>query len=435
MIRTGPMPAFRATRGRLLLAGAAVITAVAWAPASRAQSLDDQYAYYLTGKCQNMDFARGPGNVLLPGQAGPDLEAYCSGPPVTAGNQETSGSGGGAAAEQISSPATEAQRALARRRKRLRSSGKSSPVDPSDMNLGSFGAASFFMTLDYAHWRQTGTQYEAARRSHGFGGLVGGDYRFGERALAGVAFEYDEQSGTIATGGNFSTRAPGVRIYGSWYPAGNLFIDVDAGFDHKTVDTGRIVALKIVTFGPPGYPGIVSYNPAPALATSSAHQRDASGDLRVGYDWHFAGFGVGPRVALQYARSMLDPYVESGSTPMTLAFNAQRRTFLRSRVGLQATQALNGPAWVLVPQLTAEWVHEHRDDQQLLTAHFAEDLRANPVELRFLDNPPDRDWFDIRLSAVAVFPHGVSAFVSLESTAGNRYIERYQASLGLRLEL
>ena len=92
--------------GRLLLTCAAAFGAVAWAAAASAQSLDDQYAYYLTGKCENMNFARGADNVMLPGQAGPDLEAYCSGPPSTAGGQETSGSGGGAAAEQISSPTT-----------------------------------------------------------------------------------------------------------------------------------------------------------------------------------------------------------------------------------------------------------------------------------------------------------------------------------------
>src|SRR6185437_4203571 len=200
----------------------------------------------LTGKCENMNFARGADNVMLPGQAGPDLEAYCSGPPSTAGGQETSGSGGGAAAEQISSPTNEQERALARRRKRLRSSETRKAADPSDMSLGSFGAASFFLTLDYQHWRQAGTDYEAARRSHGFGGLVGGDYRFGERALAGIAFGYDEQSGTIDTGGDFSTHAPSARVYGSWYPVGGLFVDADAGLGSKTIDTRRIVALKVV---------------------------------------------------------------------------------------------------------------------------------------------------------------------------------------------
>ncbi len=71
----------------------------------------------------------------------------------------------------------------------------------------------------------------------------------------------------------------------------------------------------------------------------------------------------------------------------------------------------------------------------MLSAHFAEDLRPQPVELHFLNNPPDRDWCVVRLGAVTVLPHGLNAFTAIERTAGNRYIERYQASLGLRLEL
>ena len=68
---------------------------------ARAQSLDEQYAYYLTGKCQNLGFTRGPNNVVAPGQAGPALAAFCSGPPITGGSNQTSSLGGGATAEEI----------------------------------------------------------------------------------------------------------------------------------------------------------------------------------------------------------------------------------------------------------------------------------------------------------------------------------------------
>jgi outer membrane lipase/esterase len=120
---------------------------------------------------------------------------------------------------------------------------------------------------------------------------------------------------------------------------------------------------------------------------------------------------------------------------MTLAVGAQTRASLRSLAGFQATRAINLSTGVLVPQLNADWVHEYRDDQRILSAHFAEDLRPQPVEFHFLNNPPDRDWFVVRVAAVAVFPHGLSAFAAFERTAGNFLIERHQASLGVRLEL
>ena len=43
-----------------------------------AQTLDEQYAYYLDARCSQMGFARDADDNLLPGQAGPTLEKYCS---------------------------------------------------------------------------------------------------------------------------------------------------------------------------------------------------------------------------------------------------------------------------------------------------------------------------------------------------------------------
>jgi len=214
-----------------------------------------------------------------------------------------------------------------------------------------------------------------------------------------------------------------------------LFVDGAVGLDHRGLDTHRIVTLKVVTFGSPRSPPNISYNPPPAPANSATHERDVSGELHVGYDFSLSSLTIGPRAALTLAHSSLDAYVENGDTPMTLAINAQRRTSLRSLIGFQATNAINMRAGVLIPQIEAEWVHEYLDDQRVLSARFAEDLRAEAVEFHFLTNPPDRNWFTLRLALVTVFPHGFSSFAAVERTLGNLYVERYQATLGLRLEL
>ncbi len=428
------LPATR-TIGKWLLLVPLLIVAGLCGRLAQAQSLDDQYAFYLTGKCQNLGFARDAFNGVLPGQAGPHLQTYCSGPVAVGGGNETTSLGGGAAAEEISNAGGEEDQALKRRRGRLRDATATAADAGADAELASFGATSVFVSFDYLHERQTATVYEAGRHSSGFGGLLGVDRRFGEKALAGLALRYSEQSGTLDSGGDFATHTPGIRVYGSWLPVAGFFIDGAAGIDRRGLDTRRIVTLKVVTFGNPLYPPNVSYNPPPAPASSTAHERDLSGELHVGYDFSLSSLTIGPRAAVTVAHSSLDAYIESGDTPMTLAVDSQTRTSLRSALGWQATEALNLRAGVLVPQLGVEWLHEYRDDQRLLSAHFAEDLRPQPVVLRFLNNPPDRDWFVVRLGAVAVLPHGLNAFAAIERTAGNRYIERYQASLGLRLEL
>jgi uncharacterized protein YhjY with autotransporter beta-barrel domain len=423
---------------RCVLAAAAVALPV-WGARAQAQTqaqtlqtLDDQYADYLPGKCQNMGFARDASFNLLPGQAGPHLAAYCSGFPIVSGGQENNSTGGAAGAEDLNNQGGEEDRALQRRRRRLENDA--GVADPADTELASFGATSVFSSLDEQHEHQINTPYEAGRTASGFGGLLGADHRWGTTAVAGVALRYQGESGTIESGGHFSTHAPGVRAYGSWVPVEGLFIDADVGFDHRDLDTLRIVGLQVITFGHGG-PGAISYDPPLASAVSSTHEGIASGALQTGYDFRFGGLAIGPRVAVAFSHSVLDPYVESGDTPMTLAFDEQTRTSLRSLAGLQATHAINLRGWVLVPQLNADYVHEYRDDQQLLTAHFAEDLRPDPTQLRFLNNPPDRDWFVFRLSTVAVLPDGVSLFAAAETTSGNTYLRRYVATLGARWEL
>lgn len=423
-----------------LALAAMVVCSSMYPPQARAQSpgqsLNDQYAYYLTGKCQNLGFTRGPDNVLAPGQAGPQLEAFCSGPPLTGGSSQTSSLGGGATAEEISNSGGEEDEALKRRRKRL-SEPDSDPAGDSgqDAELASFGATSVFASFGWLRERQTATEFEDGRHSTGYNGLLGIDRRFGDKALAGLALRYAEQSGVFDSGGDFSAHTPGVSIYGSWLPVNGFFLDGAVGFDRRGLNTRRIVTLKVLTYGAPGHPPNVSYNPPPASADSTTHERDLGAELHTGYDFFLGSLTIGPRASVTIAHSDLDPYTETGDTPMTLAVNEQTRSSLRSQLGFQVTRAIKMPKGVLVPQLNADWLHEYRDPQQVLSAHFAEDLRPDPVELHFLNNPPDRDWFVIRVAAVVVLPHGFSGFAEVARTAGGLYIQRVQATLGLRMEL
>src|SRR5690348_15370807 len=118
MMPFDPIPTRRRARGRYLLAVLALVAPL-WQTDAGAQTLDDQYSNFLEGKCGNMHFARDDNFNLLPGQAGPHLMAYCSGPLIVGGAIETSSTGGAAGAEELSNQGGEEDRALQRRRKRL----------------------------------------------------------------------------------------------------------------------------------------------------------------------------------------------------------------------------------------------------------------------------------------------------------------------------
>jgi uncharacterized protein YhjY with autotransporter beta-barrel domain len=432
------VPAGRAFADRARpLPGIAVLAAslsAAYSIPAQAQTLDQQYEYYLAGKCQNMGFARDASSAVLPGQAGPNLFAFCTGPPLTAGPTESSSSGGGAGAGAGRGEGAEEDAALRRRREKMRHDGNDEPTaDATDVDLGSFGATSAFASFDYLRERQKTTVYEAGRVSDSLDGTFGIDHRFALAGLAGLAFKYHHQRGDIDSGGVFDVNGGGVWAYGSWWPRERLFVDFAAGIDLYRLGTQRIVSRQTTILLPAGHSTF--YDPGPRLASSNTHSHLRSAELATGYDFSFASLSVGPRGALTFKHTALDAFAETGNTPMTLAFNGQSDTSLRSLLGMQASKAFTPRGFVVLPQLNVDWVHEYQDDQRFISARFAEDLRPDPSILRFLNQAPDRDWFVVRASTSAVFPHGVSTFMALETMAGHTYIDRYRASVGVRAEL
>lgn len=176
------------------------------------------------------------------------------------------------------------------------------------------------------------------------------------------------------------------------------------------------------------------FNPPLTQVEGSTDSRESAADLRVGYDAERGSRTIGPRAGLSARRASMNGFAEDGATPMTLIFDKQVEKSLRSSLGFQGSKAFNVASGAIVTQLNLDWLREFQDDQRFITARFAEDLRANPVQLRFLNQAPDRDWYNARASAVAVFAHGFSAFLAMESTFGHDYLQQSGASLGVRLE-
>jgi uncharacterized protein YhjY with autotransporter beta-barrel domain len=415
------------------------VLACGWISAAGAQSLDDQYDFYLgtiSRRCENMNFAVDDNLVLLPGQASQQLADFCSGPAPVGGISTTASQGGTSGASGGRAAAEDA--ALRRRRERARQQEQQEATPPSgnDVTLIDGGNVNAFLSVDYQRQKQKPTRYEAGHRSDLLNGTLGADYRFGGTAVAGIAAKFEDLSGDFAHSfGDFQVRGAGAVLYGSWFPYRTLFVDVNAGFLSRDLDTRRIVGIRRTTIGSPGSSPLISFSPALTPVDSATHSHAKNAELRTGYDFVAGGTTFGPRAGIVVRRAEIDGFTESGASPMRLIFDPQVEKSRQTSLGFQAGAALNTVAGVFVPQLNFDWLHESRDDQRAITARFADDLRANPSRLRFLNAPPDRDVFRARLSAVAVFPHGLSAFWSIERTAGHDYIDRYGLAMGVRMEM
>ena len=388
-----------------------------------AQSLEDQYEFYLTAACFELDFERvpdDPGRDLLPGQAGPELDQYCSRLPPTAGpggtTTATTGSG-------VSSP----DAAAAATRRRQAAQRKDEPAGNADeFGILTSGATSLFASLNYAREDQKTRRFEGGRRNDQLALTLGLDRRLGARGLLGIAAGIEDQSADLDAGGTSDARGYTALLYGSWLPGASTFVDFNGGFAFRDTETSRAVSF-------------LRTQPLeeiePARADSTADQQEWRGSLLAGYDASFGGNSIGPRLAMEYRRTTIDGYSETGVSAMALVVDRQVEESLRSGLGLQASHVMNGESAVYVIQLNADWWHEFEDDQRYIGARFAQDLRPEPVRFRYQNQPPDRDVFTARASLAVTMPRGFSVFASVDGLIGHSYLGRYGAALGLRKEL
>jgi uncharacterized protein YhjY with autotransporter beta-barrel domain len=303
----------------------------------------------------------------------------------------------------------------------------------SEVDLFRIGRAAGFLSLDRRYERQAVTHFEDGRRSHSLAATLGADYRFGTTAVLGVALTHTDLSGDFNGGGEFETRGRSAWLYGSWFLRERAFVDFSVGADSSDQRAQRLVGLSTINEFTDRTS--ITINPPLRLTDGSTETRERSGSISGGFDFVAGNVTLGPRAAVNVRRTTVDDFVESGSTPMTLAFDAQTIRSQRASVGLQASRALifqGGSALIL--QLNVDWLRELKDDQRTLTARFAEDLRFDAPRLAFLNQPPDRNWHNVRASAVAVFSRRFSAFTSVESTFGHAYRDTYGVSLGFRRE-
>lgn len=388
------------------------------------QTLEEQYAHFLAAKCSAMNFERGGFEELLPGQAGPGLQAFCSGSPVVQGV----GSRPSSASNGTGSAGTED--GVAQRRREARSE---------ESSTSSGGRNSVFASLQHATEDQQPMHFEGGMRSRVLQLTAGMDRRLGPWALVGAALRVDDLTGDFDAGGDFSHRGYTAMLYGSWQPVRAAFVDLSAGATLRDIRVDRVVSFTRyfvpITEPPTPPPYTIIESIPPGVASSDQDQDEVLLQLQAGHDFSRGSNAIGPRLGVEYRRTDTDAMVESGTTPMTLAFDSQVEKSLRTGAGVQASRVVSTDSAVLLLQLNADWWHEFEDDQRFIEAHFAQDLRSEPSRLRYQNQPPDRDVFTVRASLGLTMREGWSAFATADVLLGHAYRHRYGVALGVRKQL
>jgi outer membrane autotransporter protein len=268
------------------------------------------------------------------------------------------------------------------------------------------------------------TTFQEGYDSTIFGFTAGGDYRFTNKFLAGLAFTYTSMDADFTGGGDFNTKSYIPTLFASYLPTQESFIQVVGAYTRNNFTVNRLASYQQAN-GTPITMG---------TASSDAYGNVWSLAFLAGYDKTIRNVTLGPRLGLNWSNVQLQDYQETGTTGLELAYNDQWVNSLQSVVGLYASAAYSTTVAVFVPQITADYIHEFANSQRLVEAQFVQDLRANPTRFNFQNETPVRNFFNLGVGLVAVLPNGLQPYANFRAMVGNEQFNNYAGILGLRLE-
>jgi len=202
------------------------------------------------------------------------------------------------------------------------------------------------------------------------GGAVGADYRFSDTVVAGLVAGYRKHEGDFAQGGDFEMTAFEPTVYVSVLPSPKTFLQFVAGYAAPGRGRQPVRPPRARGAGHSGHP---DHRGFVASATDASIW---SGGAQFGSDHAAGSFTYGPRVGVNYSRTTIDPYAESGATGLELVVTSGEVESLQGVAGFYGSVAVSAVSGVWLPQFGVEYVHEFEDDASVRDARFARTCAA-----------------------------------------------------------
>ena len=268
----------------------------------------------------------------------------------------------------------------------------------------------FFVVGDtVARTLDTG-QTNDAYRSTSIGGTAGVEYGFG--------------SGVVGLAGNYSKSKVN-------------FVGDAAGVDGKSVQVGGYAGFGIAGGFVQAYAGYGwDKNEIERAGVVEGMEADPKGrhallGAKAGYLMSMGSVRVGPVVALDYARSKVDGYTESGDPALTLNVSSLKYSSLRGSAGLEVRGDFGGGGIQLRPYVAATVEKDFTGDAR--TVRFAQTASPTIVNSFAFADASKRAYGRFAGGFSAAIFKAVSLDVAGSATVGKDQGEETSAHLGLRI--
>ncbi len=304
--------------------------------------------------------------------------------------------------------------------KHLRKTREGEDGEEADVDLGS--GISLWINGNYQELDRDTTRFEDGYDSDIWGVTIGVDFQVNESMLAGLAFNFNRSDGDYESAGNFDTDSYGPIVYASFFPSENFFTEVILSYLWSDVSSDR--SRTYINEVGEEFGGKVSADP---------DENHFNIGLQLGYDYHIRAFTVSPRLTFDYDYANLDSYAERGNTGLELKYDEDSRVSFQSKLGVEASMVLRTAFGEVVPQVSADWVHEYADNQRSISVQYVQDLRDNPTKFAFQTDKPDRDSFELSAGVSVELPNDNLAFATYSTLVSHNFYDRQTVTIGLRV--
>lgn len=284
-----------------------------------------------------------------------------------------------------------------------------------------------FITGTITSGDKDGTSLESGLDFDTKGVMAGIDYRFSDQFVLGGAIGYTKTDTDLDNdGGELDSDGYSLTAYGTYYIEDSYFIDFSASYGKNDFDQERRLSYQL------------QEEVTNQLATASYDGDILTLYVAGGYDFNTGGWTLGPRLSLEYIDTDIDGFTEKMSDPngsgagWATHMEDSDQQWLTLKLGGRVSYAHSTSWGVLSPYAGFDWLHEFKEDAQVINGNFVED--PGSMSFSIFTEDPDEDYFQLTLGVSAVLPGGVIAYVNYDTILSNDLWDRDTVNAGIRME-
>lgn len=326
----------------------------------------------------------------------------------------------GLMAENARSKTARVQRAMAQ----LRSGGAASlSINNTALPLG--GAAgdglgspwTLLSAIQFEDFERNQTGNEAGYDFNAKGLMLGLGYRLSNSLNLGAVLDWTAYDlDYLRNGGDLESDLLNFTGFLAWY-SGNFGLDLQMGYTQGDSDAQRRFTFPVVAFADSRY---------------DSSQRDLSGQFD--WTWQSGAWTLQPFLRLDYLRSEIDGYTETGDSLWLTAVEKQAHERINTSAGLDTRYTLTYAWGVMVPSVKLSLVNQANLHNSPVAFQLvqAADFGFGGFELR--TDSPDSLFYQWDVSTAFVLAGGWSSFLGVQVLSGYDHASAYQVSGGVNWE-